>query len=328
MAEPLGRRGFRPTVWHSRVESAKCSVAAVSPNERLTVRKAVITAGGLATRWLPATKAQPKEMLPLVDKPAIQYVVEETISAGIQDILMITSRGKRSLEDHFDRSYELEHFLESRNKHDLLAEVRELSDLADIHYVRQKEPRGLGHAVWGAREHVGDAPFALLLADDIMHPTSPLLRQMIEAHHRTGASILALKEVPPEEISSYGCAEVEPAPGDGSLVRVHSLVEKPPPGTAPSNLMVVGRYVLNAGIFAALDGITPGAGGELQLTDGISLLMAEEPVYGIVFESGRYDVGNKLDFFKANIELALERDDLGPPLREFLAEIVARGQGG
>lgn len=289
------------------------------------MRKAVITAGGLATRWLPATKAQPKEMLPLVDKPAIQYVVEETIAAGIQDILMITSRGKRSLEDHFDRSYELEHYLEARHKPELLAEVRHISDMADIHYVRQKEPKGLGHAVSVAREHVGDASFALLLADDIMHPDSPLLREMVAAHERTGASVLALKEVSPAEISSYGCAEVEPADGaDAHLVRVTGLVEKPPPGSAPSNLMVVGRYVLTPGIFSKLEETTPGAGGELQLTDGLSLLMKDEPVYGMVFDKGRFDVGNKLDFFKANIELALERDDLGPPLREFLAEIVTR----
>jgi UTP--glucose-1-phosphate uridylyltransferase len=288
------------------------------------VRKAVITAAGLATRWLPATKAQPKEMLPLVDKPAIQYVVEETIRCGIQDIVMITSRGKRSLEDHFDRSFELEHYLEAKGKPELLAEVRAISDMADIHYVRQKEPKGLGHAVWVGREHVGQEPFALLLADDIMHPSSPLLSEMVQAHGRTGAAVLALKAVSPEEISSYGCAEVEGDVEDGALVRVRSIVEKPAAGTAPSNLAVIGRYVLTPRIFTALESITPGAGGELQLTDGIALLMQEEPVYGIVFEKGRFDVGNKLDFFKASIELALEREDLGPPLLEFMSDMVGR----
>ena len=292
-----------------------------------SVRKALITAAGLATRWLPATKAQPKEMLPLVDKPAIQYVVEETIAAGIQDIVMITSRGKRSLEDHFDRSFELEHYLAERGKTELLAEVREISDMADIHYVRQKEPRGLGHAVWVGREHIGNAAFAVLLADDIMHPSSPLLGRMLEAHSTTGASVLALKRVTDEEISSLGCAEVEAWGDDPSFVRVTNVVEKPAPGTAPSNLAVIGRYVLNPGIFAALERTPLGAGGELQLTDGIGQLMKEEPVGGVIFEKGRYDVGNKLDFLKATIELALERDDLGPPLRAFLAQVVSGGDG-
>ena len=290
-----------------------------------SVRKALITAAGLATRWLPATKAQPKEMLPLVDKPAIQYVVEETIAAGIQDIVMITSRGKRSLEDHFDRSFELEHYLAEKGKTDLLAEVREIADMADIHYVRQKEPRGLGHAVWVGREHIGNEAFAVLLADDIMHSSSPLLRDMLAAHARTGVSILALKRVSEEEISSLGCAEIEPWGDDPAFVRVTSVVEKPAPGTAPSDLAVIGRYVLTPGIFAALERTPLGAGGELQLTDGIGQLMKEEAVGGVVFETGRYDVGNKLDFLKATIELALEREDLGPPLREFLAGIFRDG---
>ena len=290
-----------------------------------SVRKALITAAGLATRWLPATKAQPKEMLPLVDKPAIQYVVEETIAAGIQDIVMITSRGKRSLEDHFDRSFELEHYLAERGKTELLAEVREIADMADIHYVRQKEPRGLGHAVWVGREHIGNEAFAVLLADDIMHSSSPLLRDMLAAHQRTGASILALKRVSDEEISSLGCAEIEAWGHDPAFVRVTSVVEKPAPGTAPSNLAVIGRYVLTPGIFAALERTPLGAGGELQLTDGIGQLMKEEAVGGVVFETGRFDVGNKLDFLKATIELALEREDLGPPLREFLAGIFGDG---
>jgi UTP--glucose-1-phosphate uridylyltransferase len=287
------------------------------------VRKAVITAAGMGTRFLPASKAQPKEMLPLVDKPAIQYVVEECIAAGIEDLVMITSRGKRSLEDHFDRSFELEHHLETSGKLDLLKEVRAIADMADIHYVRQKEPRGLGHAVWVGREHVGQAPFALLLGDDIMHASSPLLRDMVAAHARTGASILALKEVSKDEISAYGAAAVEPF--DGALVRVTGTVEKPEPGTEPSNLAVIGRYVLTPGIFDALERTSPGRGGEIQLTDGIGLLMQAEPVYGLVFESGRYDVGNTLGFLKANIELALDREDLGPALREFMSGLVGPG---
>jgi UTP--glucose-1-phosphate uridylyltransferase len=293
-------------------------------NDR-TVRKALITAAGLATRWLPATKAQPKEMLPLVDKPAIQYVVEETIAAGITDILMITSRGKPSLENHFDRSFELEHYLAERGKTDLLEEVRQISDMAEIHYVRQKEPRGLGHAIWVGRQHIGRQPFAVLLADDIMHSSSPLLRRMLSAHEETGATILALKLVSDEEISSLGCAVVEPWGDDPDFVRVTSVVEKPAPGTNPSNLAVIGRYVLTPGIFPALERTPLGAGGELQLTDGIAQLMKEEAVGGVVFETGRFDVGNKLDFLKATIELALEREDLGPPLRQFLLETLGEG---
>ena len=284
------------------------------------MNKAVITAAGLGTRFLPASKSQPKEMLPLVDTPAIQYVVEEAISAGLGDILMITSRGKRSLEDHFDRSFELEHHLQAKDKLELLEQIRAIAEMADIHYVRQKEPRGLGHAVWVAREHVGNDACAVLLGDDIMRSDSPLLKDMLAAHASTGASVLALKEVSKEEISAYGCAEVDPE--DGSLVRVRSIVEKPDPSEAPSNLAVIGRYVLNPEIFACLDRTPPGRGGEIQLTDGIALLMEEQPVYGVVFETGRYDVGNKLDYLKAGIELALERPDLGPPLREFLRELV------
>ena len=285
------------------------------------MRKAVITAAGLGTRFLPASKSQPKEMLPLVDTPAIQYVVEEAIASGLDDLLIITSRGKRSLEDHFDRSFELEHHLEAKGKLDLLAQMRAIAELADVHYVRQKEPRGLGHAVSVARGHVGHEPFAVMLGDDIMRADSPLLRDMLEAHARTGASVLALLEVSKEEISSYGCAEIDPV--DGALVQVRSVVEKPDPEDAPTNLAVIGRYVLTPGIFDTIDRTPPGRGGEIQLTDAIGLLMSEEPVYGVIFESGRYDVGNKLDYLKATIELALERPDLGPPLRAFLQELMA-----
>lgn len=288
------------------------------------VRKAIIPAAGLGTRFLPATKAQPKEMLPLVDKPAIQYVVEEAVRIGLDDILMITGRGKRSLEDHFDRSFELEHYLEASGKADQLAEVRAIAEMADIHYVRQKDPLGLGHAVGVGRDHIGDEAFAVLLGDDIMHPGSPLLEDMLSAHARLGASVLALKEVPEAEISSYGCAEIEAV--DGAVVRVTGIVEKPPANEAPSNLAVIGRYVLTPGIFDALDEIEPGRGGELQLTDAIAHLMRSEPVYGVVFERGRFDVGNKIDYLKATIELALEREDLGPALLSFLTEVVSRSE--
>ena len=286
------------------------------------VTKAVIPAAGLGTRFLPASKAQPKEMIPVVDKPAIQYVVEEAVRAGITDILLITGRGKRTLEDHFDRSLELEAELARGGKGELLAEMRRIADLADIHYVRQGEPRGLGHAVGVARKHVGDQPFVVMLGDDIMHEQSSVLSEMLKGHERTGSSVIALKEFPPAEIGSYGCAAVVEA--DGGLVRVTDIVEKPEPGEAPSNLAVMGRYVLTPAIFEMVDRVAPGKGGEIQLTDAIRLLLGSEEVYGFPFVHGRFDVGNKLDYLRATVELALERDDLGPPFRTFLAELVAR----
>jgi UTP--glucose-1-phosphate uridylyltransferase len=284
------------------------------------VKKAVIPAAGLGTRFLPATKSQPKEMLPVVDKPSIQYVVEEAVAAGLTDILVITGRGKRAIEDHFDRNFELEHYLEQSAKLDLLAEVQLVNELADIHYIRQRDPLGLGHAVSVAREHVGDEPFAVILGDDIMVDDGELLRSMIAAHEREQASVLALLEVAPEEISAYGCAESEPA-SDG-LRRVLGVVEKPRPQDAKSNLAVIGRYVFTPGIFEALDRIAPGVGGELQLTDAIELLLGTEAVFGRVFTHGRYDIGRKLDFLRANIELALRRPDLGPDLADYLRALV------
>jgi UTP--glucose-1-phosphate uridylyltransferase len=288
------------------------------------VRKAVIPAAGLGTRFLPASKAQPKEMLPLVDKPAIQYVVEEAARAGLTDILMITGRGKRSLEDHFDRSFELEHYLQQAGKHDQLKEMEAIADLAHFHYLRQGEPRGLGHAVLVAREHVGNQSFAVMLGDDVMSERTPVLQEMLAVHERTGGSVVALKKVAPEEISSYGCAAVDTS-GDGP-VRITDLVEKPEPAEAPSDLAVMGRYVFTPRIFEVLERVGPGRGDEIQLTDGIRMLLAEEEVYGHVFEHGRYDVGNKLDYLRATVELALERDDLGPPFRRFLTELC-RGMG-
>ena len=263
------------------------------------VRKAVIPAAGLGTRFLPASKAQPKEMLPLVDKPAIQYVVEECVRVGITDILVITGRGKRSLEDHFDRSFELEHELMRSGKQELLKEMQEIADLAEIHYVRQGEPKGLGHAVSVARKHVGDQPFVVMLGDDIMHEQSTVLGGMIEAYEQHGGSVIALKQVEPKEISSYGCAAVEPVEGNEHLVQLHDIVEKPKAEDAPSNLAVMGRYVFSPAIFDILDGVEPGHGGEIQLTDGIKRLMDQEKVYGYTFEKGRYDVGNKLDYLRA-----------------------------
>ena len=292
------------------------------------VRKAVIPAAGLGTRFLPATKAQPKEMLPVVDRPAIQYVVEEAVKAGIDDILIITGRGKRSLEDHFDRSIELEVSLEASGKHDLLREVRGLAELADIHYVRQGEALGLGHAVSVARKHVGGEPFVVMLGDDIMDEHSTVLSDMITAYERTSGSVVAFKSFPPEEISSYGCAAHEPT-DEPNLVRLRGIVEKPAPEDAPSDLAVMGRYLFTPEIFDALDRTKPGVGGEIQLTDAIAILLAEQPVYGFVFDEGRFDIGKKLDYLRATVELALDREDLGPEFREFLRDLVGRhGLGG
>lgn len=288
----------------------------------MTVRKAVIPAAGLGTRFLPATKAQPKEMLPVVDKPAIQYVVEEAVQAGIDDILIITGRGKRSLEDHFDRMIELEVSLEASGKHELLAEMRELAQLADIHYVRQGEALGLGHAVSVARKHVGDHSFAVLLGDDIMVDEAASLRGMIEAHERRESTVIGLKRFPPEEIKFYGCAEADETP-DG-LFQLRSIVEKPKPEEAKSDLGVMGRYVFTPEIFEALERTQPGHGGEIQLTDAIGLLLADQPVFGYVLHEGRYDIGKKIDYLRATVELALDRPDLGPEFAQFLRDVVTR----
>jgi UTP--glucose-1-phosphate uridylyltransferase len=286
------------------------------------VRKAVIPAAGLGTRFLPATKAQPKEMLPVVDRPAIQYVVEEAVRAGIDDILIITGRGKRAIEDHFDRNFELEHYLDAKGKADDLEDVRELAELADIHYVRQGEPLGLGHAVNVARKHVGDSPFVVMLGDDIMDERSTTLERMIDAYGQYGRSVIALAEFPMEEISSYGCVKPERVSED--LVRILDIVEKPAPEDAPSNLAVMGRYVLSPEIFDALDQVKPGHGGEIQLTDAIALLLEDQAVYGYVFQGGRYDIGKKIDYLRATVELALDRDDLGPAFGDYLREVVER----
>jgi UTP--glucose-1-phosphate uridylyltransferase len=285
-----------------------------------SVKKAVIPAAGLGTRFLPATKAQPKEMLPLVDKPAIQYVVEEAVAAGITDILIVTGRGKRPIEDHFDRSFELEYFLEKAGKLDDLNDMRAIAGMANIHYVRQGEPLGLGHAVLMAREHIGNDPFVVMLGDDLMHKKSGILAGMLVSYELVETTVLALKRVDRREVSLYGCVAYEPM-GE-SLVKVTALVEKPAPEDAPSDLGVMGRYVLTPAIFDAIERTPPGRGGEIQLTDAIAALISTEGVHGYCFTEGRYDVGNKLDYLKATVEFALERDDLGPPFRAYLERLL------
>lgn len=289
-----------------------------------TVRKAVIPAAGLGTRLLPATKALPKEMLPVIDRPAIQYVVEEAARAGIEDILVITSRGKSAIEDHFDRALDLEASLRASGKQAELDSIASLHDLAQIHYVRQGEALGLGHAVNVARSHVGDEPFAVLLPDDLMVGNSTVLAGMIAAHQRHRASVVALKAYPLQEISAYGAADSEEVEGEPDLVRLRGVVEKPPPDEAPSNLAVMGRYVFTPEIFDALDRTAAGVGNEIQLTDAIGLLLGESSVYGYVFESGRLDIGKKLDYLCSVVELALDRDDLGPDFGAYLADVVKR----
>ena len=284
------------------------------------VCKAVFPAAGLGTRFLPATKAQPKEMMPLVDKPIIQYGVEEAMASGCDQIIIITGRGKAAIEDHFDVSYELEKMLEERGKTDLLAIVRQISEMIHIAYVRQKEALGLGHAVLMARELIGDEPFAVILADDIIDAKVPCLKQMIDVYNETGCSVLATQVVEGKAISAYGVLDAKPVPGkwNGRLFEVQNLVEKPKPENAPSNLAIIGRYILTPAIFEALQSTDVGAGGELQLTDGLKHLLKKEKIYGYTFEGKRHDTGDKLGFLKATVEFALKRDDLGGDFRAYL----------
>ena len=288
------------------------------------VRKAVVPVAGLGTRFLPATKAMPKEMLPVVDKPALQYVVEEAVTAGLTDILMVTGRNKRPLEDHFDRVDGLEAALRAKGDQRKLDLVRESSELADIHFVRQGDPLGLGHAVLKGEHHVGEEPFAVLLGDDLIDERSPILPDMIDAYGRTGGSVIALMEVPQEAISLYGCAAVEATEVDG-LVRVTDLVEKPDAADAPSNLAIIGRYVLSPEIFPLLHRTEPGRGNEIQLTDALKAQARGDGngVYGVIFTGERYDTGDKLSYIQAVIQLATRRDDLGADLRTWLREFVA-----
>ena len=288
------------------------------------VRKAVFPAAGLGTRFLPATKAQPKEMLPLVDKPIIQYAVEEALASGIETIIIVTGRGKSAIEDHFDVSYELEKILEERGRHDLLAIVRQVSDLIHISYVRQKEALGLGHAILMAREMVGEEPFAVLLGDDLIDAPVPCLRQMLDVYEHSPASIVAIQEVPHEMISQYGVISGSPVAFNGrndQLFQVSDLVEKPAADAAPSNLAIIGRYILEPEIFACLESTPPGAGGEIQLTDGLRALLRKRPIYGWRFEGKRYDAGDKLGFLTATVEFALRSPELGDAFRQYLKSL-------
>ncbi|MCG5220408.1 UTP--glucose-1-phosphate uridylyltransferase GalU [Streptosporangium sp. KLBMP 9127] len=291
------------------------------------VTKAVVPAAGLGTRFLPATKATPKEMLPIVDKPAIQYVVEEAVSAGLLDVLMVTGKTKRSIEDHFDRAVELEDALEAKGDDERLSQVREPADLATLHYVRQGKPRGLGHAVLCAKQHVGDHPFACLLGDDLIDARDELLKRMIEVRATYGGSVIALMEVPREQVSLYGVATIE-ATGENDVVRVTDLVEKPPAEDAPSNWALIGRYVIDPAVFEVLENTPPGRGNEIQLTDALRELATRDsagggPVHGVLFRGRRYDTGNKIDYLRTVVQFAADRPDLAPEflpwLREFLA---------
>ena len=287
----------------------------------MRVRKAVFPAAGWGTRFLPATKAQPKEMLPLVDKPVIQYAVEEAVAAGIEQVIIVTSSQKRAIEDHFDLSHELEHLLEEKGDIDMLRQIRQISDLAQIAYVRQKEQLGLGHAVLVAKELVGHEPFAVLLSDDVVIGERPCIGQLIHAYNETHASVVAVMEVPNDDTRRYGVIGTEPAGQDldhGRLHRVTKLVEKPEPKKAPSNLAIIGRYVLTPKIFDKLEQTQRGSGGEIQLTDAIEALMEEQPVYGYEFEGIRYDAGTTMGWLKASVELALQRPDLGGEFRDYL----------
>ncbi|MCR2822041.1 UTP--glucose-1-phosphate uridylyltransferase GalU [Lederbergia panacisoli] len=288
----------------------------------MKVRKAIIPAAGLGTRFLPATKAMPKEMLPIVDKPTIQYIVEEAIGSGIEDIIIVTGKGKRAIEDHFDHSFELEQNLFEKGKFDLLNEVQKSSKLVDIHYIRQKEPKGLGHAIWCARKFIGNEPFAVLLGDDIVQAENPCLKQMIEQYERYNASILGVQSVPTNEVSRYGIV-------DGNMIgdrfySVNSLIEKPSEEEAPSNLAIMGRYILNPRVFDILADQKPGAGGEIQLTDAIAELNHYEAVFAYDFEGTRYDVGEKMGFIQTTIEFALQREELRKDLLDYLASILDR----
>ena len=289
------------------------------------VRKAVFPAAGLGTRFLPATKASPKEMLPIVDKPLIQYGVEEAMHSGIQNIIIVTGRGKSSIEDHFDVSFELEHLLESKNKTDMLSMVRSISDMIDVSYVRQKEALGLGHAVHRAKELVGNEPFAVVLSDDIITSGTPCIKQLLDVYEFYGASVLALMEVPDDQVFAYGIVDAEPVSDngrEGRLYRIRNMVEKPKVADAPSNLAIIGRYVLTPEIFDCVESIEAGSGGEIQLTDALKHMLRNRPIYGLKFEGKRFDAGDKLGFLKATVELALERHDLGNQFRSYLKTLT------
>ena len=290
----------------------------------MKVRKAIIPAAGLGTRFLPATKAQPKEMLPIVDKPTLQYIIEEAVESGIEEILIITGRNKKSIEDHFDKSIELELELERKGKHDLLQQVRNISDMVDIHYVRQKEPKGLGHAVYCAKSFIGDEPFAVMLGDDIVAGEPPCLRQMIAMYDRYKASILGVQEIDLQDVCKYGI--VNGAFVEDRIYKVKDLVEKPTIDEAPSNIAILGRYIISPRIFDLLEHAKPGKGGEIQLTDALKELAQQEAMYAYSFIGRRYDVGDKLGFLQATVDFALQREDLRDEFLSYLVKTIAKGQ--
>ncbi|WP_246942789.1 UTP--glucose-1-phosphate uridylyltransferase GalU [Bacillus pinisoli] len=287
----------------------------------MKIRKAVIPAAGLGTRFLPATKAQPKEMLPIVDKPTIQYIVEEAVASGIEDIMIISGRGKRAIEDHFDKSYELEEVLTSKEKWESLEQVKAISNLANIHYVRQKEPNGLGHAIYCARRFIGNEPFAVMLGDDIVLSEKPCLLQMIDVFNRYQTSVIGGQLVPDQDVSKYGIVDYNKYELERNLYKVDTLVEKPAVHDAPSNFAIMGRYILRPEIFEILEKLPPGAGGEVQLTDAICKLTEKQAVYAYNFDGTRYDVGDKFGFIKATIDFALKRDDLRDEVSKYIHKI-------
>jgi UTP--glucose-1-phosphate uridylyltransferase len=286
----------------------------------MEIRKAIIPAAGLGTRFLPATKAQPKEMLPVVDKPTLQYIIEEAVQSGIEEILIITGRNKTSIENHFDKSVELELELERKGKGDLLAEVRRITDMANIHYIRQKEPRGLGHAIYCAKSFIGNEPFAVLLGDDIVYAEKPCLKQMLEVHNSYRASILGVQEVAREDVTKYGIVDGKPV--EKGVYRVKGLVEKPEVEKAPSQVAILGRYIISPAIFDILAHTVPGKGGEVQLTDALQELAKRETIYAYVFEGRRYDVGDRQGFLEATVEYALRREDLRKEFLSYLTRVT------
>ncbi len=288
----------------------------------MKVRKAIIPAAGLGTRFLPATKAQPKEMLPIVDKPTIQFIVEEAIASGIEDIMIVTGRGKRAIEDHFDKSYELEDILKRKGENDLLHLVQDISNLVNIHYIRQKEPKGLGHAIYCAKSFIGDEPFAVMLGDDIVDAQVPCMKQLIDVFEKYNATVLGVQHVPEEDVSKYGivsCTRI-----DERVYSVNDMVEKPDRESAPSNIAILGRYIITPEIFKLLENAEPGKGGEIQLTDALKKLLETQKVYAYDFIGKRYDVGNRLGFLQATVEFALKREDLRDEFSAYIKEVAQR----
>ena len=288
----------------------------------MKVRKAIIPAAGLGTRFLPATKAQPKEMLPIVDKPTIQYIVEEAIESGIEDIIIVTGRGKRAIEDHFDKSYELEEELEKRGKEELLKMVRSVSNLLDIHYIRQKEPKGLGHAIYRAKSFINNEPFAVLLGDDIVDSKVPCLKQLIDVFDEYRTTVLGVQKVPKNDVNKYGIISGKKV--DEGVYKVKNMIEKPEIEEAPSDIAILGRYIISPRIFSHLEAVKPGKGGEIQLTDALLSLMHQEAMYAFEFEGKRYDVGNKIGFLEATVEYALKKEELSAEFLEYLKKVVQR----